>query len=167
MFEIVQNLPWHAENILCMPNYYLFGIFALTRLNHLLTDGIFYPVKEKKSLYGMLCFEWLWHIKMRSLACRSPLLCSQVAYIALKGSYCLFPWKKTGLKCSRHKIQTTFLGQRIVVEWGLTLKAPNSTKVVCFSRLLKCLRSLYGKQCGPRSDCSYSLFWVHAVCFYT
>ena len=29
------------------------------------------------------------------------------------------------------------------------------TKVVCFSRLLKFLRSLYGKQCGPRSDCSY------------
>ena len=47
----------------------------------------------------------------------------------------------------------------------LTLKAPIATKVVCFSRLLKCLRSLYGKQCGPRSDCSYrsSLFWVHAV----
>ena len=46
---------------------------------------------------------------------------------------------------------------------------PIATKVVCFSRLLKCLRSLYGKQCGPRSDCSYrsSLFWVHAVCFYT
>ena len=43
-----------------------------------------------------------------------------------------------------------------------------ATKVVCFSRLLKCLRSLYGKQCGPRSDCSYrsSLFWVDAVCFY-
>ena len=51
----------------------------------------------------------------------------------------------------------------------LTLKAPIATKVVCFSRLLKCLRSLFGKQCGPRSDCSYrsSLFWVHAVCFYT
>ena len=50
----------------------------------------------------------------------------------------------------------------------LTLNAPIATKVVCFSRLLKCLRSLYGKQCGPRSDCSYrsSLFWVHAVCFY-
>ena len=47
--------------------------------------------------------------------------------------------------------------------------APISTKVVCFSRLLKCLRSLYGKQCGPRSDCSYrsSLFWFHAVRFYT
>ena len=42
-------------------------------------------------------------------------------------------------------------------------------KGVCFSRLLKCLRNLYGKQCGPRSDCSYrsSLFWVHTVCFYT
>ena len=51
----------------------------------------------------------------------------------------------------------------------LTLNAPIATKVVCFSRLLKCLRSPYGKQCGPRSDCSYrsSLFWVHAVCFHT
>ena len=45
----------------------------------------------------------------------------------------------------------------------LTLNAPIATKVVCFSRLLKCLRSLYGKQCGSRSD----LFWVHNVCFYT
>ena len=41
----------------------------------------------------------------------------------------------------------------------LTLNAPIATKVLCFSHLLKCLRSLYGKQ---RS----SLFWVHAVCFY-
>ena len=51
----------------------------------------------------------------------------------------------------------------------LTLNVPIKTKVVCFSRLLKCLRSLYGKQCGPRSDCFYrsSLLWVHAVCFYT
>ena len=51
---------------------------------------------------------------------------------------------------------------------ALTLNAPIATKVICFSRLLKCLRSLYGKQCGPRSDCSYrsSLFWVHTVCFY-
>ena len=50
----------------------------------------------------------------------------------------------------------------------LTLNLPIATKVVCFSRLLKCLRSLYGEQCGPRSDCSYrsSLFWVHSVCFY-
>ena len=44
--------------------------------------------------------------------------------------------------------------------WGLlTLKAPITTKFVCFSRLLKCLRSLFGKQCGPRSDCS-----LGAVC---
>ena len=28
----------------------------------------------------------------------------------------------------------------------LTLNAPTATKVVCFSHLLKCLRSLYGKQ---------------------
>ena len=51
----------------------------------------------------------------------------------------------------------------------LALNGPIATKLVCFSRLLKCLRSLYGKQCGPRSDFSYrsSLFWVHAVCFYT
>ena len=31
----------------------------------------------------------------------------------------------------------------------LTLNAPIVTKVVCFSHLLKYLRSLYGKQCGP------------------
>ena len=51
----------------------------------------------------------------------------------------------------------------------LTLNAPITTKAVCFFHLLKCLRSLYGKQCGPRSDCSYrsSLFLDHAVCFYT
>ena len=42
----------------------------------------------------------------------------------------------------------------------LTLKVSIATKVVCFSRLLKCLRSLYGKQCGPRTDCSY----IGAVC---
>ena len=49
----------------------------------------------------------------------------------------------------------------------LALKASIATKVVCFTRLLKCLRSLSGKQCGPRSDCSYrsSLFWVHTVYF--
>ena len=37
----------------------------------------------------------------------------------------------------------------------LILIAPITTKVICFSRLPKCLRSLYGNQCGPRSDCSY------------
>ena len=59
--------------------------------------------------------------------------------------------------------------QKSPLESSLTLNAPISAKVICFSRLLKCLRSLYGKQYGARSDCSYrsSLFWVHAVCFYT
>ena len=62
------------------------------------------------------------------------------------------------------QLKRVLLGNQI-----LALNAPITTKVVCFSRLLKCLRSLYGKQCGPRPDCSYrsSLFWVHAVCFYT
>ena len=32
----------------------------------------------------------------------------------------------------------------------LTFNAPIATKVVCFSRPLKCLRGLYGKQCGPQ-----------------
>ena len=56
-----------------------------------------------------------------------------------------------------------------IITFPLTLNAPIATKIVCFSHLLKCLSSLYGKQCGPRLDCSYrsSLFWVHAVCFYT
>ena len=31
----------------------------------------------------------------------------------------------------------------------LTLKVPIATKVVCFSSLLKCLQSLYDKQCEP------------------
>ena len=62
-----------------------------------------------------------------------------------------------------------FTPEKILGCSELTRKAPIATKVVCFSRLLKCLRSLYYKQCGPRSDCSYrsSLFRVHAVCFYT
>ena len=42
----------------------------------------------------------------------------------------------------------------------VTLNPPIATKVVCFSCLLKCLRSLHGKQCGPSSDCSY----IGAVC---
>ena len=37
-----------------------------------------------------------------------------------------------------------------------TLNALITTKVVCFSRPLKCLRSLYGIQCGPRADCSFA-----------
>ena len=43
----------------------------------------------------------------------------------------------------------------------LALNRPIATKFVCFSHLLKCLRSIYGKQCGPRSDGSYR---SRAVC---
>ena len=45
-------------------------------------------------------------------------------------------------------------------DWSLTLKLPIATKVVCFSRLIKCLRSLYGKQCGPRPACSGSTLFA-------
>ena len=41
------------------------------------------------------------------------------------------------------------LSSAAIVIGALTLKAPIATKVVCFSRLLNCLRSLYGKQFRP------------------
>ena len=76
---------------------------------------------------------------------------------------------RKGLRRFHQTTVNTVIAFQKVTFYTLTLNAPITTKVVCFSRLLKCLRSLYGKQCGPRSDCSYrsSLFWVHAVCFYT
>ena len=57
----------------------------------------------------------------------------------------------------------------------LTLKASRKTayeNVVCLCRLLNIFADFSnlflrtGKQCGPRSDCSYrsSLIWVHTVC---
>ena len=42
----------------------------------------------------------------------------------------------------------------------LTLKAPIATKVLLFSRLLKCLRSLFDKQSGPRSVCYVSTLFA-------
>ena len=44
----------------------------------------------------------------------------------------------------------------------LTLNAPITTKAVCFSRLLKCLRSLYGKQQGahPSGKSQGNLFFL-------
>ena len=71
-----------------------------------------------------------------------------------------------------NRLKVSYCDHRMSVvrqQFPLTLNEPIATKVVCFSCLLKCLRSLYGKQCGPRLDCSSrsSLFWVHAVCFYT
>ena len=55
---------------------------------------------------------------------------------------------------------------------GSTLFAPllnSSVMLGNYLQCLQCLRSLYGKQCGPKSDCSYrrSLFWVHVVCVST
>ena len=41
----------------------------------------------------------------------------------------------------------------------LTLNTPMATKVVCFSRLLKCLRSLYGKSVDPDQTAP-----IEAVC---
>ena len=71
-----------------------------------------------------------------------------------------------------NKGYATFSSESEETEEGerkLILNAPITKKVVCFSSLLKCLRSLYGKQCGPRSDCSYRscLFWVYTDCFFT
>ena len=43
-------------------------------------------------------------------------------------------------------------------EPAFTVNAPIATKFVCFSRLLKCLRSFYGKRCGPKSG------YIGAVC---
>ena len=60
------------------------------------------------------------------------------------------------METGNHADRQTVLGDLV-----LTLNAPTATKVVCFSRLLICLRSLYVKQCGPRSDCSYP---IGAVC---
>ena len=64
-----------------------------------------------------------------------------------------------GNKIGHSTIPFTSVNNKIEI----SLKAQIATKVVCFSRLLKCLRSLYDKQCGPRSDCSCrsSLIWVH------
>ena len=72
------------------------------------------------------------------------------------------------LHCLLRPVCLNMYGQ-YCINFVLTLNSPIPTKVACFSRLLKCLRSLYGKQCGIRSDCSFrsSLIWVHTVCFYT
>ena len=46
---------------------------------------------------------------------------------------------------------------------SLTLNAPIATKVVCFSRMLKCLKSLYGKQRGPRSVLGPRCFLLYLI----
>ena len=66
------------------------------------------------------------------------------------------------MRCGVSSRSTLFVDVSFLDSYILTLKAPIATKIVCFSRLLKCLRSLYDKQCGSRSDC---LIWVHPVSF--
>ena len=66
--------------------------------------------------------------------------------------------RKGGTSNSKVKLSYLIRGRYVTVHLiypgqkerkGLTLKVPIATKVVCFSHLLKCLRSLYGKQCRP------------------
>ena len=54
------------------------------------------------------------------------------------------------------------ISSQALYHWAtrLLLNAPITTKVVCFPPPLKCLRSLYRKQCGPRSDCSVSTLFA-------
>ena len=51
----------------------------------------------------------------------------------------------------------------------LALKAPITTKIVCFCHLYYVSEVFLIKQCRPRSDCSCwsSLIWVHTVYPYT
>ena len=50
------------------------------------------------------------------------------------------------IKVSTNHFETLQICRRVC---GLTLNAPIVTKVICFSRLLKCLRNLYGKSVDP------------------
>ena len=54
---------------------------------------------------------------------------------------------------------SVLLADVISTKTHLTLNAPITTKVVCFTRLLKCLRRLYGKQCDPEQTAP-----IGAVC---
>ena len=57
---------------------------------------------------------------------------------------------RAGVRNVRGKrFRNPYAHQYVQVIRLLTLNAPIATKVVYFSHLLKCLRSLYGKQCGP------------------
>ena len=105
------------------------------------------------------------------------LLISQVIEIKLKYSSCFCRLQLSAMTRLLNTLDIPILLVQLVEmpPWShkkngnLFLNVPITTKVICFSRLLKCLRSLYGKQCGPRSNCSYrsSLFWVQALCFHT
>ena len=64
------------------------------------------------------------------------------------GDILVSPYIALGIECEEESFFKKNNKQFTSVSM-LTLNAPIATKVVCFSRLLKCLRSLNGKQCGP------------------
>ena len=99
---------------------------------------------------------------------KGPLVCFSLRFCRTKSALFLTTEKSYIFRISFH-LNVKQMSRNKLRQPSLTINAPITTKVVCFSRLLICLRSIYGKQCGPRSDCSYrsSLFWVHAVCFYS
>ena len=47
-----------------------------------------------------------------------------------------------------------------------TLRLLITTKYCLLYRLPVHLKVICSKQCGPRSDCSFSLVWLHTVCLY-
>ena len=106
------------------------------------------------------------HIYNNTSIIQDEVLAHRLGLIPIKADPRLFEYKQEGKVLPFNLILSWSLNHQCQT---LALNPPIATKVVCFSRLLKCVRSLYGKQCGPRSDCSYrsSLFWVHTVCFYT
>ena len=128
--------------------------------------------------HGLVCGLWLWHFRMVPWVGLWLWHFLMVPWVGLWSVIVAFPYGAMGwsvvcdfgISFSSHGLVCglccwPFL---VLLTWYLTLNPPIPTKVVCFSRLLKCLRRLYGKQCGPRSECSYriSQFWVHAVCLY-
>ena len=58
----------------------------------------------------------------------------------------------TRVNCARNSGRRSHTQRRFIPKLRPPLNAPITSKVFCFSRLLKFLRSLYGKQCGPRSE---------------
>ena len=141
----------------------LFAKIAKAKLSNLKRLGI---IKMIMTLSCFLKFRFQWRswLLIKGSWVWSRLACyfhGDWAWIFFYGHWLLLPLIQEGL--------LSITSESMCTEYCLTLNVPIATKVVCFSCLLKCLRSHFGKQCRPRSDCSYrsSLFWVHTVCFYT
>ena len=106
---------------------------------------------------------------LRSRDCFEPLR-RQCAVSLSKTRYYLLLGTGSTQQTSRHDCKmligtqstsfSTKLDLQLFINNSLTLNTPIATKVVFFSRLLKCLISLYGKQYEPRSDCSGSTLFA-------